>query len=709
MTIRFVWCLVLIDVVAGAQLMNCPTSDIKFEKILGLRPPPSSHPLALYQAANKTIPVTAECISRCHSNDECRSFVIYYNTSSCFWFKISSEGGQEIESVVDNDVAWFVKVCLTDPTNCKKLWTFERIPGSVLIGNDTKVIEKLVTRTDCEQHCLNETSFRCKSTKFRIKRSNYGPNAQTTGVCVLSDADRHLLPNSYRVSSFDEEYFENQCAEGDLQSNSSQFCAFEEYVNSSLAHNDVLYERKTKQECEDLCERTTSFNCRGYSTLKLNNRFNCYLHSEDTKIHGPKLLTSNSQSTYYEKARCINITVNCSETYMTVRYNPETDFQGRIYMEGYSDHPECYASGQGKNTVVSLKLPLLTSQCGITKANGDLNRTLMAGTLVLQYNSLIQTQGDRLIKVGCIFGNESKILIGTGVTISSSIPNKGSVIVNTATNTTSNPTVEMRVLDLHTHEEVSDTQIGQELQLIIEAKISDGIDIWASHLVAMTEKSDESIFLLDDRGCPTNLNIFPALQKTRNNDTVTLTGTFQAFKFASSPIVRFSVIVQFCTEQCKPIDCGNNIESFGRKKREIVMHKIQTVNGTAIVRINRSQFESRSTVINQMPLEYVMVVRDLKSVSDKLVNGDQTLIAGYDIANNAVCLDFSLVIGLIITWIIVQIIFVTCCIILVRRYKRYYEHECTTQSLEELHKNFGIGFSNLENKRVHWADHDDMT
>lgn len=60
---------------------------------------------------------------------------------------------------------------------------------------------------------------------------------------------------------------------------------------------------------------------------------------------------------------------------MTVTYNPETDFQGRIYMEGYSDHPECYASGQGKNTVVSLKLPLLTSQCGITKANGDLNRS----------------------------------------------------------------------------------------------------------------------------------------------------------------------------------------------------------------------------------------------------------------------------------------------------------------------------------------------
>lgn len=57
---------------------------------------------------------------------------------------------------------------------------------------------------------------------------------------------------------------------------------------------------------------------------------------------------------------------------------------------------------------------------------------------------------------------------------------------------------------------------------------------------------------------------------------------------------------------------------------------------------------------------------------------------------------------------LIQIFFVAGCIILVRRYKRYYQHECMRQSLEELHKNFGIGFSNLESRRVHWANEDNI-
>lgn len=78
-------------------------------------------------------------------------------------------------------------------------------------------------------------------------------------------------------------------------------------------------------------------------------------------------------------------------------------------------------------------------------------------------------------------------------------------------------------------------------------------DIWASHLVAMTERNDESIFLLDDHGCPTNLNVFPALRKIVTNTTRRLVANFQAFKFAASPVVRFSVLVQFCQRECPPV------------------------------------------------------------------------------------------------------------------------------------------------------------
>lgn len=46
-------------------------------------------------------------------------------------------------------------------------------------------------------------------------------------------------------------------------------------------------------------------------------------------------------------------------------------------------------------------------------------RTLMSAVLIIQYNQFIQTQGDRLIRVGCIFGNQTKVLVGAGVKISS--------------------------------------------------------------------------------------------------------------------------------------------------------------------------------------------------------------------------------------------------------------------------------------------------
>lgn len=78
-------------------------------------------------------------------------------------------------------------------------------------------------------------------------------------------------------------------------------------------------------------------------------------------------------------------------------------------------------------------------------------------------------------------------------------------------------------------------------------------DIWAGHLIAMTEDSAESILLLDDRGCPTNLNIFPAFTRIHTNYTHKLVANFQAFKFASSPIVRFSVVVQFCPQVCPEV------------------------------------------------------------------------------------------------------------------------------------------------------------
>lgn len=127
--------------------------------------------------------------------------------------------------------------------------------------------------------------------------------------------------------------------------------------------------------------------------------------------------------------------------------------------------------------------------------------------------------------------------------------------------------------------------------------------------------------------------------------------------------------------------------------------------------------------VEELPLEFAMVVRNPRINSDRFVYGDgKVLIAGYgkskcrffistldtsfftDLVTNEVCIDYSLLVGLILTWIIIQVITLISCIMLVRRYKKYYEQELFKNTTDDLHRNFGFGFSNLDNRRVHWAD-----
>lgn len=164
---------------------------------------------------------------------------------------------------------------------------------------------------------------------------------------------------------------------------------------------DDSYENKTKSECQSLCDSNFNFHCRGFSLLPILPQntyalptYHCLIHSEDSKVHGPKLLKDYVGAKYFERAPCINgksraitsestkllrcnpyvsVSVDCTETYITIKYKPENDFNGKIYTRGYSESLECYAFGKGRD-VVTLKIPVLGSQCGISRANSELNR-----------------------------------------------------------------------------------------------------------------------------------------------------------------------------------------------------------------------------------------------------------------------------------------------------------------------------------------------
>jgi hypothetical protein len=82
--------------------------------------------------------------------------------------------------------------------------------------------------------------------------------------------------------------------------------------------------------------------------------------------------------------------------------------------------------------------------------------------------------------------------------------------------------------------------------------VSGPFDIMATHLVATSKDGSESFLLVDDRGCPADPLTFPAFSKAGPNSKSLVTN-FRAFKFPRSPVVRFSVMVQFCPGTCSPV------------------------------------------------------------------------------------------------------------------------------------------------------------
>ena len=98
--------------------------------------------------------------------------------------------------------SYFEKICLRgDVDGCRdKAWSFERVIGMRLDGYDDRVIANVPSRRDCEELCLRERGFICRSAGYNT----------VTLECALSPETRRTKPDAYRTST-NAEYLENQC------------------------------------------------------------------------------------------------------------------------------------------------------------------------------------------------------------------------------------------------------------------------------------------------------------------------------------------------------------------------------------------------------------------------------------------------------------------------------------------------------------------
>ena len=249
-------------------------------------------------------------------------------------------------------------ICLyfSVPTTCKSaLWPLLRIPGSSLIGRGYLTVNKLVTRRECIERCLFETSFKCRSVSFQISQRNNLIrqgffnilNKFVMGQCILSKDDKNTEPDSFRVAPITEEYIENQC---NLATNEEghfldDLCSYEHYPESSLVYAESEYDGLTDRQCQEKCYTEKRYFCKGVTFQKTNKveSSKCYIHSEDVVSLGPRAVVRVFGSYYMKRVQCLNLTVRCTHSEMVINFHPKQFFIGRIYAEKHSD--ECGVSG----------------------------------------------------------------------------------------------------------------------------------------------------------------------------------------------------------------------------------------------------------------------------------------------------------------------------------------------------------------------------
>lgn len=165
--------------------------------------------------------------------------------------------------------------------------------------------------------------------------------------------------------------------------------------------------------------------------------------------------------------------------------------------------------------------------------------------------------------------------------------------------TAPSPNIRLRITDKN-GKDITGARLGDELFLRIEMDDDEVFGIFARELIAKSgSNQNESIMLIDSDGCPTDPNIFPVLERIPNSKGLIVSffliykdltyerfiycfsfkiqGKFDAFKFADDVVVRFQVNVQFCLQECLPVNCDHsrhvdsellkNVQSWGRKRR----------------------------------------------------------------------------------------------------------------------------------------------
>ncbi|XP_015905599.1 uncharacterized protein [Parasteatoda tepidariorum] len=573
---------------------QCPLGSTSFEKVAGasLR---GQRLMPLYKGTQGESSVTYECLSRCRALSDCNSMLLSYTAQNCMKSTVTSEGRRSDIAVTSppSSTSYFEKICLTAP-RCNRLWTFERVVGYEISGFDDRTVPGVSSRLQCEELCLREKGFICRSGEYDYSFQQ----------CRLSSEDRRSQPSSFRPAFGDVDYFENQCIP-----DGSTGCDYEEKSDTDIERVDASITSSSKFECQQQCDTTPNFLCHAYSYRESSS--SCKLSSDDTFNLGSSAVRRRIGTSYYQRSNCLDLKLTCTDTTMQLVLKTREPFDGRIYSQ--SKPYACQVFGEKQ--VITRFVMDVKGQCGVEVEDSD----HITNTVVVQYHPLIQQKGDRVIKLYCSLFEETNRTITKTFQVSQGLEPAATAVVNATAPT---PNIRLRITDVN-GTDITGTRIGEPLYFRIEIDEDSVFGIFARDMLARNGRGDLQISLIDTDGCPTDPRIFPGFEKISGSKS--LQSRFQAFKFSEDPVVRFQVNVHFCLEECNPVVCPSGTQSWGkRRKRQIEDNEIPIVPDYplfAAIVVEGSLFGN-----NSGPTDAQYIDERSMDISDELVCTTKTVV-----------------------------------------------------------------------------------
>ncbi|XP_076348052.1 uncharacterized protein LOC143245579 [Tachypleus tridentatus] len=263
---------------------QCTGGIFSYEKITGY---------VLRSALSIPIPVaspvsTLKCRNYCQRLGlDCPAFSVNYINMRCDQLDRNSQGRTQDLMQKDGE-NYFERICLRGQKigTCEnKAWAFERVLGYMLSpGLYEKIIQFVQSRRDCEEMCLNEQSFHCRSALYDSDSTE----------CKLSKDSRRTKPNNYQPTNNRRiNYLENECI-------NVISCPYQETTSAYPTYTDVIEMNvRSQQDCEQMCDDYINFNCRSFAFYSSNEQ--CFISGDDKISGGAAAIRSRTGLNYYEK------------------------------------------------------------------------------------------------------------------------------------------------------------------------------------------------------------------------------------------------------------------------------------------------------------------------------------------------------------------------------------------------------------------------